>query len=263
MPTALITGASSGIGEAFAWELAARKMNLILVARSRAKLEQLASELQAQYKIQTEVIVQDLTAPGAASAVYEAIAQKNLSVELLINNAGFGDYGAFSDRPLTRQSEMIQLNITALVELTHLFLPQMQQRRSGSIVNIASIAAFQPMPYLSVYAATKAFVLSFSEALWAENRPYGVRVLAVCPGATETNFFKVAEFPSSENRTSAQQLASTEQVVREALAALENNQPNVITGGFANQVIVNLHRFLPRESIVNLIEKQFGALKRS
>lgn len=262
MPTALITGASSGIGEAFAWELAARNMNLILVARSQAKLEHLASELQAEYKIQTEVIVQDLTKPGAGSAVYEAIAQKNLSVELLINNAGFGDYGAFSERPLTRQLEMIQLNIVALVELTHRFLPSMQQRRSGSIINIASIAAFQPMPYLSVYAATKAFVLSFSEALWAENHHYGVRVLVVCPGPTETNFFKVAEFPNLPNRNSKQQIASAEQVVREALAALEKNQHTVVTGGFANQVISNLHRFLPRETIVNLVEKQFGAIKQ-
>lgn len=156
MNTALITGASSGIGETFARELAAQNTNLILVARSQDKLDQLAQQLQTQHPIQAEVIVQDLTAPGACQSVFERVMQQGLQVDLLINNAGFGDYGNFTDRPLEKQVAMIQLNVTALVELTHLFLPGMKQRQSGGIINLASIAAFQPLPYISVYAATKA-----------------------------------------------------------------------------------------------------------
>jgi short-subunit dehydrogenase len=260
MQTALITGASSGIGEAFAWELAKRQMNLVLVARSEAKLQQLAQQLAEKFKIQVEVLVEDLSLPGAAKAVFEAVTQKGLTVHLLINNAGFGDCGAFADRQLNRQVEMIQLNIVALVELTHLFLPQMQQRRSGAIINVASTAAFQPLPYLSVYAASKAFVLSFSEALWAENRSCGVRVLAVCPGPTETNFFKTAEFPQSAAGASVGRYASSEEVAIVALQALEKDQPTVVTGGLANQVIVNLPRLLPRETLVSAVEKQFKSL---
>ncbi|MCU0518893.1 MAG: SDR family oxidoreductase [Oscillatoria sp. Prado101] len=258
MQTALITGASSGIGEAFAGELAKRQTNLILVARSEAKLQQLAQQLREEFKIQVEVLVEDLSLPGAAKAVFDAVTKKGLTVHLLINNAGFGDWGAFADRQLHRQVEMIQLNIVALVELTHLFLPQMQQRRSGAILNVASTAGFQPLPYLSVYAASKAFVLSFSEALWAENRSCGVRILAVCPGVTDTNFAKNAEFPQSGAGASLKGYASSEQVVLEALQALEKDQPTVVTGGLGNQIIVNLPRFLPRDTLVSAVEKQFS-----
>ncbi|WP_017716041.1 SDR family NAD(P)-dependent oxidoreductase [Kamptonema formosum] len=257
MQTALITGASSGIGETFAWELAKRQTNLILVARSEAKLQQLAQKLGEDFKIKVEVLVEDLSLPGAAKAVFEAVTQKGLTVDLLVNNAGFGDWGAFADRQLHRQVEMIQLNIVALVELTHLFLPQMQQRRSGAIINVASTAAFQPLPYLSVYAASKAFVLSFSEALWAENRACGVRILAVCPGPTETNFAKNAGFLESAAGASVWRYASSEEVVLEALQALEKDQPTAVTGGLANQVLVNLPRLLPRETLVSAVEKQF------
>lgn len=257
--TALITGASFGIGTAFAQELAARQMNLILVARSQDKLYQLAETLKQETAIEVEVIVQDLVQPGATKAVYDRVQEKGLTVDLLINNAGFGDYGAFTERDLSRQVEMIQLNVVALVELTHLFLPQMQQKGSGGIINVASIAAFQPLPYLSVYAATKAFVLSFSEALWAENKDTGVNILALCPGPTESNFFKVADFPESFAGKSNGQLTSAEEVVKDALKALENNQSNCVTGGFANQLIVNASRFVPREFLVNAVEKQFRA----
>jgi len=178
-----------------------------------------------------------------------------IEVDLLINNAGFGDYGAFATRKLTKQSEMIQLNITALVELTYLFLGEMQRRQQGAILNISSIAGFQPLPYLSTYAATKAFVLSFSEALWAENRSTGVKIMAVCPGPTESNFSEVAEFPQSQNTKIKS--VSARQVVQETLKALEQDQPTVVTGGLGNQVIANLSRFFPRETVLNLVEKQF------
>jgi short-subunit dehydrogenase len=257
MPTALITGASGGIGAAFAAELAKRQHNLILVARSEAKLQQLAAQLQQEFNILVEIIVQDLTAPGATTAVFDAVAQKGWTVDLLVNNAGFGDYGAFADRPLAKQVGILQLNIVALVELSHLFLLGMRDRRSGSIINVASIAAFQPMPYLSIYAATKAFVLSFSEALWAENKSYGVRVLALCPGPTESDFFKVAEFPKSLASSSGQKLVPADEVVRDALKALDKNESNVVTGGFPNQIIVNMPRLMPRKLLVNSVAKLF------
>ena len=258
MPTALITGASAGIGAAFAQELAARQTNLFLVARSEEKLQQLAQQLQDQYKIRVDFLVQDLTAPAAAKNVFDAVTQKGLTIDLLINNAGFGEYGAFAELDGERQVKMVQLNILALVDLTHQFLPGMQQRR-GSIINMASTAAFQPMPYFSVYAASKAFILSFSEALWAENRSYGVHVLAVCPGPTETNFFQEAGFPQSLADVAAQNYTPSEVVVREALQALKKEQSTVVPGAIGNQVIANLHRFLPREALASLWKTILGA----
>ncbi|MEG4005056.1 SDR family oxidoreductase [Microcoleus sp. Pol11C1] len=259
MPTALITGASGGIGAAFAAELAKRQHNLILVARSEDKLQQLAATLQQEFNILVEIIVQDLTAPGATTAVFDTVVKKGWTVDLLVNNAGFGDYGAFADRPLDKQVAMVQLNIVALVELSHLFLQGMRQRKAGSIINVSSIAAFQPMPYLSMYAATKAFVLSFSEALWAENKDLGIRVLCLCPGPTESDFFAVAEFPKSMASSSGQKLVPAAEVVRDALKALDKNESNVVTGGIPNQIIANLPRLIPRELLVKSVEKMFRA----
>jgi uncharacterized protein len=257
MKTALITGASSGIGETFARELASRKIDLILVARSQDKLEQLATELATQHQIKTTVIVKDLTEPAAGKALFEQIQAQGLIVDLLINNAGFGDYGVFGDRPLSKQLEMVQLNITVLVELTGLFLPMMQKRGSGGIINISSIAGFQPVPYMSVYAATKAFVLNFTEALWAENKHTGVNILAVCPGATESEFYKRAEFPDTFGGGDINGMASSETVVKEALKAMDKKQSIIVTGGIANQLIVNIPRFIPRDLLVSAVEKQF------
>lgn len=257
MKTALITGASSGIGEKFARELAAKKTNLVLVARSQDKLEQLARELTDKYQIQTEVIVQDLTELAAGQSVFDTVQAKGLFIDLLINNAGFGDYGTFSDRPLSKQMAMVQLNITAVVELTGLFLPLMQQQSSGAIINISSIAGFQPIPYMSVYAATKAFVLNFSEALWAENKDLGVKILAVCPGPTESEFFNRADFPDSATGSNGMTMATAERIVQETFKALDKKQSNVVTGGFANQMIVNLPRLVPRDLLVNVVGKQF------
>ncbi|MEG4959573.1 MULTISPECIES: SDR family oxidoreductase [unclassified Microcoleus] len=259
MPTALITGASGGIGAAFAAELAKRQHNLILVARSEDKLQQLAAQLQQEFNILVEIIVQDLTAPGATTAVFDTVVKKGWTVDLLVNNAGFGDYGVFADRPLGKQLTMVQLNIVALVELSHLFLQGMRERKSGSIINVASIAAFQPMPYLSMYAATKAFVLSFSEALWAENKDLGIGVLCLCPGPTESDFFAVAEFPKAMASSSGQKLVPAAEVVRDALKALDKNESNVVTGGIPNQIIANMPRLMPRELLVKSVEKVFRA----
>ena len=259
MVTALITGASSGIGAEFASNLAQKQTDLILVARSASKLEELAAKLQKQYLINAEVIVQDLTAPSAGKTVFDLVQQKGLTVDLLINNAGFGDYGEFSGSDLTKQLSMIQLNITVLTELTGLILPIMKSRGQGGIINISSIAGFQPLPYMSVYAATKAFVLSFTEALWAENQNSGVNILAVCPGPTESEFFKVADFPDSfaEKNSKTMTMTPAKDVVQDALKALDKGQSTLVTGGLGNQIIVNIPRFVPRDFLVSAVEKQF------
>jgi short-subunit dehydrogenase len=257
MKTALITGASLGIGETFARQLAQQQNNLVLVARSQDKLEALATELTDKYGIVTEVIVKDLTEPDSGKFLFDRLAEKNISIDLLINNAGFGDYGMFSDRPLAKQLEMIQLNIMVLVELTGLFLPIMKQRGSGAIINLSSIAGFQPLPYMSVYAATKAFVLNFTEALWAETKNTGVNILAVCPGPTESEFFQRADFPKSFAAKNGGNLTSAEEVVTASLKALEKKQSTIVTGGIANQIIVNLPRIVPRDVLVSAVEKQF------
>ncbi|MGB7378533.1 MAG: SDR family oxidoreductase [Rivularia sp. (in: cyanobacteria)] len=256
MPTALITGASGGIGKCFAQKLAAKNTNLVIVARSEDKLNVLAQELQQQYKINVEVIVKDLSQLSAPQEVFDAVQAKGLSVDLLINNAGFGDYGEFVQTDCDRQIQMIQLNNIAVVALTHKFLPQMRERGSGSIINVSSIAAYQPLPYVSVYAATKAFVRSFSEALWAENRQYGVRVLVVSPGPTETNFFEEANFPPALARN-AKSMSTPEEVVDEAMKALENGNAAVVVGGIASKFITGLSSVMPRETLLNVLEKQF------
>ena len=257
MKTALVTGASTGIGETFATELAKKNYDLVLVARSQDKLEQLALSLSSKYQVKAEVIVQDLTETSAGQKVFDAVTVKGITVDLLINNAGFGDYGAFSDRPLTKQMQIVQLNIAAVVELTGLFLPSMQQRRNGAIINVSSIAGFQPIPYMSVYAASKAFVLNFSEALWAENKDKGVNILVTCPGPTESKFYDRADFPDSATGLNGMTMASSEKVVAETLQALEKKQSTVVAGGFANQIIVNLPRLVPRDLLVNVVGKQF------
>lgn len=254
---ALITGASSGIGKAFALELASQKRDLVLVARSHQKLIELGKELEEKEGIKTLVIAQDLTEPQAGKLVYDQINSQGFTVDLLINNAGFGDYGSFCDRPLDKQINMIQLNITVLTELTGLFLPPMRERKRGGIINVASIAAFQPIPYMSIYSATKAFVLSFSEALWAENKDYGVNILALCPGPTESDFFQRADFPNSFGEGNKGSLVSASEVVKEALKALAKNQCTTVTGGISNQIIANVSRFLPRDLLVSAMEKQF------
>ena len=256
MPTALITGASGGIGKCFAQKLAAENTNLIIVARSEDKLNALAQELQQQYKINVEVIVKDLSQISAPQEVFDAVQAKGLSVDLLINNAGFGDYGEFVQTDCDRQIQMIQLNNIALVALTHKFLPQMRERGSGSIINVSSIAAYQPIPYLSVYAATKAFIRSFSEALWAENRQHGVKILVVSPGPTETNFYTEANFPPALART-AKSMSTSEEVVDQALKALEQGNAAVVVGGIASKFITGFSSIVPRETLLNVLEKQF------
>jgi uncharacterized protein len=247
MTTALITGASTGIGAAFAQQLAARQTDLVLVARSHDKLQQLADSLQQQHLIQVDIIVQDLTAPEATETIFQTVQQLGRPIDLLVNNAGMGDYGDFAESDRDLQLKMVQLNIATIVDLSHRFLLGMRQRRTGGIINLSSVAAFQSMPYFSMYAATKAFILSFSEALGAENRSYGVHVLAVCPGPAGIKFFKEAGFPSSLVNVAEKIDTPIETVVREALKAFEKREPLVIPGSLINPILATLPRLVPRE----------------
>ncbi|RMH64567.1 MAG: SDR family oxidoreductase [Cyanobacteria bacterium J003] len=253
MTTVLITGATGGLGQAFAQAFADRQHHLILTGRSRDALEALKTRLSQ--KVSVLCIPQDLSEPGAACRLYGQIQSLGLAVDVLVNNAGFGDYGAFGDRDRQQLTAMLQVNITALVELTHLVLQEMRPRRQGTIINVSSIAALQPLPYLAVYAATKAFVRHFSEALWAEVKPWGIRVLAVCPGPTATNFFERADM--TRNPALIAQQDRPEQVVAETLAALQTDGATVIPGQPANRFLALAGRLVPRQWLVQQLEPRF------
>ena len=209
--TALITGASNGIGLELARIHAKHGGDLVLVARSQDKLNQLADELHAQYHdIQITVIAQDLAIPHAAQSVFAQTEQLGIQVDILINNAGFGGHGRFFERELPKEQQMIQLNITTLTELTHLYLQGMVARRSGKILNVSSTASFMPGPLQAVYYATKAYVTSFSQAVAEEVREFGISVTALCPGAVATDFVAAGDLQGVaawKNAKSAQSVA--------------------------------------------------------
>jgi short-subunit dehydrogenase len=238
--TALVTGASSGIGEVFARELARRGMDLILVARGADRLGEIAGELSAQHGVRVEVLPSDLSEPGAAQQVYQEVERRGLAVHMLINNAGFGTHGRFEELDPEREQQEIRLNIGALVDLTHAFVPPMLARGGGAVINIASLAAYQPIPYMAVYGATKAFVVSFSAALAEEYRGRGLRVLALCPGATATNFFNVA----GGGPVAAGGMRTSEQVVATGLRALERGQ-SVVLDGLLNTLLGAAGKWAP------------------
>ncbi|MFP2910217.1 SDR family NAD(P)-dependent oxidoreductase [Pyxidicoccus sp. 3LFB2] len=244
---ALITGASGGIGEAFARLLAARGMDLVLVARSEDKLRALATELSKTHGIRAEVLATDLSRPGAPRELHAACEARGLPVDLLINNAGFGSLGHFETNAFEREHEQVMLNVTALVDLTHLFLAPMLARGMGGVLNVSSIAGYQPVPYMAVYGATKAFVLSFTEALWAETRERGVRVLALCPGPVETAFFDVV----GTRDAAVGPMATPGEVAALGLRSLEQGRASVVPG-WRNRFQVALPRFLPRALIVKV-----------
>ncbi len=250
MNTTLITGASSGIGAAFARKLAARGRNVLLVARSEDKLIALCNELGRLTSIRAQYLVLDLEQPDAALQLLEETKKREFEVDMLINNAGFGSMGDFTKLDLNRELEMIQLNIRALVDLTHHFLLPMRERKHGTIINVASTAGFQGVPYMATYAATKAFVLSFSEALWDENRQYGVHVMALCPGVTETNFFEAAGIGRPPMRT----VQTAEEVVETALRGLQRKK-SVVISGWTNWFTVEAERFVPRTTVTKIAGK--------
>jgi short-subunit dehydrogenase len=244
--TVLITGASSGIGAAYAREFAARGADLVLVARSEDTMRRLAEDLRAAHGGRVDVVPVDLAVPGAADLVAERVAVLGIDVDLLVNNAGFGMHGDFADADAGRITAQIQLNCVALVDLSRRFLPGMMARRRGAIINVASTAAFQPLPHMAVYGATKAFVLSFSEALYAEAKPAGVKVLAICPGATRTPFFDVAGEDAAVGRK-----RTPEQVVATTLSALRAGRPSRVDGR-ANALLAVLTRWAPRRLVIAL-----------
>jgi short-subunit dehydrogenase len=239
---ALVTGASSGIGLAFARALRSRGARLILVARRGERLKDLARELGGEKE--AEVMVADLTAPGAIPGLTAAIEARGFTVDLLVNNAGLGHTGRFQEEGRDSVLRMIDLNVRALVELTHALLPGMVARGRGRIINVASNAAFQPVPFLTVYAATKAFVLSFTEGLATELAGTGVRVQALCPGLTRTEFQTVAE-PGPGLLIAKMPAMSAEEVVACSLRALEGGRLRVVAG-FANRLMAAVESFVPR-----------------
>lgn len=250
MNTTVITGASSGIGAAFARKLAARGRNVLLVARSEDKLITLCNELGRLSGIRAQYFALDLLLPGAAAQLFEETQKRELVVDMLVNNAGFGSMGDFVELDVARELQMIDLNVKSLVDLTYRFLKPMRDRRQGTIINVASTAGFQAVPYMATYAATKAFVLSFSEALWEENREHGVHVMALCPGVTETNFFTAAHMDRPPLRT----IETPEEVVDTALRALGGRKSSVISG-WTNWIQVEAERFLPRSLVIKIAGK--------
>jgi short-subunit dehydrogenase len=250
---ALITGASSGIGECFARALARRGHNLVLSARSEDKLKQLAVDLARDHNIRAEVIVADLSERDAASQLAAALNEKHFDIGLLVNNAAFGGRGEFWKLSLERQMAMVRLNVNALAELTYLLLPAMVERGEGAIINVSSTASFQPMAYTATYAATKAFVTSFSMGLAEEVRPHGIRVVTLCPGGTRTNFFVAGNYGV---RNIPGGMQEPEEVVEDALKALERGGGLVIPR-LLNKLGVFVQRFAPREAVAKIAAMAF------
>lgn len=250
MNTTLITGASTGIGAAFARKLAARGRNVLLVARSEDKLVALCNELGRLTSIRAQYLALDLQQPDAGAQLFEETKKRELEIDMLINNAGFGSMGDFTRLELDRELEMIQLNVRALVDLTHRFIGPMRDRKRGTIINVASTASFQAVPYMATYAATKAFVLSFSEAIAEENRLHGIHVMALCPGVTETNFFEASKIDRPPMRT----VQTAEEVVDAALRAMDRHK-TVAISGWTNWLVVEAERFVPRSTVTKVAGK--------
>jgi uncharacterized protein len=249
---ALVTGASAGIGAALARQLAAAGTHLVLTARRKDRLLALAAQLRAAHGISLEVFEADLAQRGAPGALFSFTQEKGIAVEVLVNNAGFGAYGSFYEVPVDRNLEMVQVNIAAVVHLTHLYLPAMIQRRRGDILILASTAAFQAVPYIATYAATKSFDLFFAEALAEEVREYGIHVTALCPGATSTEFQHVAAQPDYAFRSAE----TPEKVAKVGLDALAAGKAVVISGA-RNNFMTQSQRLAPRRLVTSMAARIF------
>ncbi|WP_128659016.1 SDR family NAD(P)-dependent oxidoreductase [Paenibacillus sp. 598K] len=249
--TALVTGASSGIGEAFARELARRGCHLVLVARSKERLNQLAHELESAHGVKALALTADLADPASAEQVMGELNDRQWRVNILVNNAGFGTRGSFHQLPLDRLIQEIQLNTATLTELTHRCLGPMTASGNGVVINVASLTAFQPTPYMAVYGATKAYVLSFTEALWAEYRSQGVRIVALCPGETSSSFHQVSGTDDLKGKR-----MEPEEVVQAALRAVDQDRSSTIAGR-KNFILAQLPRFLPRRTVLNVVRGMF------
>jgi uncharacterized protein len=247
---ALITGASNGIGLELARVHAATGGDLVLVARNKARLDELKAELEAKYKISVYTIGKDLAAENAALDIYNEMQSKNIQVAYLINNAGFGDFGMFVETDWNKELQMINLNITSLTQFCKLFLPDMVNRKSGKIMNVASTAAFQSGPTMAVYYASKAYVLSFSEAIDNEVSDKGVTVTALCPGATESGFQAAAAMEESK-LVKGKKLPTSKEVAEYGYKAMLRGK-TVAIHGWMNAFLANSVRFTPRPIVVKL-----------
>lgn len=251
---ALVTGASSGIGEEFARQLAGRGMNLVLSARRDDQLKHLADELSGSFGVTAVPLAADLSVAGEADRLWHRAVDEGRTIHLLVNNAGFGARGRFDSLSIERQTDMVAVNCVAVLELAHHALNSMRERGDGGLINVASISAFQPVPVLATYAASKAFVLFLSEALWAENRAAGIRVLALCPGRTPTGFQSVAGTGSTEGVFGAR---TPTRVVEAALHALERGKSYVVPG-IENHLASLLVRLVPRSVVTRTLKRWVG-----
>ncbi|MGB7437816.1 MAG: SDR family oxidoreductase [Candidatus Acidiferrum sp.] len=256
---ALLTGASAGIGVALATELAAGGTHLLLTARRGDRLEELSKKLKAAHNIQTLVFVADLAEPDAPEKIHSFAKQQGVAIDLLINNAGFGQYGELPQVETERLVDMVQVNCVAVVHLTRLFLPDMIARRRGDILILASTASFQAVPYITTYAATKAFDLLFAEGLAEEMKPYGIRVCALCPGSTESEFHAVA---GQEQFTGKHHQETAEKVARTGLQALAAGKSYVISG-LGNYLGAQSQRIVPRRLVTRIAASMFRPGKRN
>ncbi|MEV0643016.1 SDR family oxidoreductase [Streptomyces sp. NPDC050619] len=247
--TVIVTGASSGLGAEFAHQLARRGADLVLVARRADRLKDLADELTRAHGITVTVIARDLGQPDAGRTLRAELESRGIHATGLVNNAGFGTHNALTDEDPDRLQSMIALNVSALVDLSRAYIDPLNSADTGILINVASLLGFQPTPYLSVYGATKAFVLSFTESLWEENRGTGLRVLALCPGATKTEFYDAA---GSETADYGAKRVTPEHVVKTALDTLDRRSapPSVITNG---RPIALAGKILPRRMIVRFM----------
>ena len=254
--TALITGASGGIGYEFAKLLAKDNYNLVLVARSEEKLQQLKMDLETGFKISAKVITKDLSKMGAVDEICNELDKEKIAINILINNAGLGNFGEFTETNWQKEAEMIQLNILALTHLTKLILKRMVERKNGKILNLASTASFQPCPLMAVYGATKAYVLSFSEAIANELKGTGVTVTALCPGPTKTNFSNKANMQNSK-LFNDKKLSSSEEVAKYGYEAMKKGK-TVVIYGLKNKVLAFSARFAPRNLVTKISRKVIG-----
>jgi uncharacterized protein len=253
MATALITGASNGIGLELAKLHASKGGNLVLVARNKSKLDELKTELESQYKVSVYTIGKDLSANNSAQEVYDETTKQNIQIDYLINNAGFGNFGMFIETDWNKELQMINLNITTLTHFTKLYLQDMVKRSSGKIMNVASTAAFQSGPTMAVYYATKAYVLSFSEAVDNEVSDKGVTITTLCPGATESGFQAAAAMEES-NLVKGKKLPTSKEVAEYGYKAMMKGK-TVAIHGLMNYLMANSVRFTPRALVVKLTRK--------
>ncbi len=248
----LVTGASAGIGKALAEELAAGGTHLILTARRRDRLEELAKRLRSKFQIQAEIFETDLAKPAAPQEIFNFTQEKGIAVDVLINNAGFGQFGELTTVETQRLLDMVQVNCTAVLHLTRLFLPSMIARRRGDVLIVASTASFQAVPYISTYAATKVFDLYLAEGLAEEMKPHGIRVCALCPGTTESEFHEVAGHPSH----SRGRQETAEKVAKTGLRALAAGKSYVISG-LGNYLGAHGERLVPRRFVTRIAANLF------